>query len=88
MVSVERVQEYSHLKPEAELEMSDRKSSNTWPEHGEIVAENLFFCYHPSLLPVLKNVTFHIKAKEKVETACTSISQHQQKHALKRNTGY
>lgn len=66
MVSVERVQEYSQLESEADLQILDRKPANTWPEHGEIIGENVVFRYHHSLPAVLKGISFHIKPKEKV----------------------
>lgn len=66
MVSVERVQEYSHIEPEAALEVPEKKPSENWPEHGAISGEQVRFRYHPSLPVVLKGVTFNIKAKEKV----------------------
>ena len=66
MVSVERVQQYTQVESEAELEKKDCKPADSWPEHGEIIGENLVFRYHHTLQPVLKGINFHIKAKEKV----------------------
>ena len=66
MVSVERVQQYTKLYHEADLEILDSKPKETWPERGQITCENVVFRYHPSLPPVLKGISFNIKPKEKV----------------------
>ncbi|XP_028401691.1 multidrug resistance-associated protein 4-like [Dendronephthya gigantea] len=66
MVSVERVQQYSKLDHEADLEILDSKPQETWPERGQITGENVSFRYHPSLPLVLKGINFNIKPKEKV----------------------
>ena len=65
MVSVERVIEYSHLPPEAELK-SDTPLSSEWPEHGAINAKNASFKYADEQEHVLKEISFDIKPKEKV----------------------
>lgn len=74
MVSVERVQEYTCIEPEADLEVSECKPPDKWPEHGAITGENVRFSYHSSLPSVLKDISFTIKSKEKVCT-CTLILQ-------------
>lgn len=66
MVSVERVQEYTQIEPEADLEVPENKPSDKWPEHGGITGENVRFRYHSSLPTVLKDIEFNIKPKEKV----------------------
>ena len=66
MVAAERVLEYCDLESEADLEILEAEPDKDWPQHGEIMAENLRFSYHPSLPVVLKNIHFHIKPKEKV----------------------
>ena len=66
MVSVERVQQYTKIKPEGELKVVNHKPEDVWPGNGEIIGENVVFRYHPSLPPVLKGINFHIKPKEKV----------------------
>ena len=66
MVSVERVQQYTQLESEAELEELHCKPADAWPQHGEIIGEAVVFRYHSSLPPVLKGIKFHIKPKEKV----------------------
>ena len=66
MVSVERVQQYSEIEPEGELQIVNCKPEDVWPEYGEIIGENVEYRYHSSLQPVLKGINFHIKPKEKV----------------------
>ena len=66
MVSVERVQQYTKIKPEGELKVVNYKPEDVWPENGEIIGENVVFRHHSSLPPVLKGINFHIKPKEKV----------------------
>ena len=66
MVSVERVQQYTQIKPEGKLEVLTCKPKDVWPENGEIIGENVVFRYHSSFPPVLKGINFHIKPREKV----------------------
>ena len=37
-----------------------------WPQHGEVVAENLVCSYRAGLDPVIKNISFSIKAGQRV----------------------
>ncbi|XP_074031100.1 LOW QUALITY PROTEIN: probable multidrug resistance-associated protein lethal(2)03659 [Leptinotarsa decemlineata] len=64
MTSVERVQEYADLKHEAENMV--RPTPKNWPEAGDIEFRNLNLRYSPTDPYVLKNLSFSIKAKEKV----------------------
>ncbi|KAH9257918.1 hypothetical protein BASA81_003937 [Batrachochytrium salamandrivorans] len=58
IVSVERVNEYANEIPQ---EMNDGKEvSLTWPEHGEIVFDNVSVRYRPELEDVLKEISFTI----------------------------
>lgn len=66
MVSVERVQQYTEIESEGELQIVNCKPDDVWPENGEIIGENVEYRYHSSLQPVLKGINFHIKPKEKV----------------------
>ncbi|KAL8559263.1 hypothetical protein ACOMHN_040387 [Nucella lapillus] len=69
MISVERVLEYSRLPSEAELESSSEKGGRPppdWPQEGSVRAEDLCLRYSPDKPLVLKNVSFHIKAREKI----------------------
>ena len=59
---------YSNLDSEAPLETlpPHEKPSPAWPERGEIVLDNVSFCYAADLPLVLKSLSFDIKASEKV----------------------
>ncbi|RWS23154.1 ABC transporter-like protein 16, partial [Leptotrombidium deliense] len=65
MTSVERVDEYSSLPSEGELENTKSlKAANLWPEKGEIIFDNVCLKYGEH--EVLKSLTFKISAKEKI----------------------
>jgi ATP-binding cassette subfamily C (CFTR/MRP) protein 4 len=67
MTSVERVNEYSHLPPENNLEVSDdKKPSKDWPNKGVIQFDDVSLQYHKDDAPVLKNLCFTINGMEKV----------------------
>ncbi|XP_076451201.1 multidrug resistance-associated protein 1-like [Babylonia areolata] len=65
VVSVERLQEYSDLKPEAPALMPVRPRV-TWPSHGNIIFTNYSTRYRPGLDLVLKGVNINIRGGEKV----------------------
>ncbi|KAK9470277.1 uncharacterized protein V1510DRAFT_440956 [Dipodascopsis tothii] len=66
MNSLERVEEYTHLEEEpAEIVASNRPPEH-WPEHGEIMVENLSLRYAPNLPKVINNVTFHVPPNNKI----------------------
>ncbi|ODN02105.1 Multidrug resistance-associated protein 4 [Orchesella cincta] len=65
MVSVERVNEYAELEPEASLESKPGlKPPPSWPSKGEVVFKNLVMRYGNDS-PVLKNITCVFKSQEK-----------------------
>lgn len=67
MVSVKRIREYSFLPKEAAHESEpDRKPASDWPQRGNITYDNVSFKYFEDEEPVLKNLSFEIKAREKV----------------------
>ncbi|KAM8716483.1 hypothetical protein ACLKA7_003372 [Drosophila subpalustris] len=69
MTSVERVIEYRNVKPEGEFSSpSGKKPPASWPEKGEIVADDLSLRYAPDPQApyVLKSLTFIIQPHEKV----------------------
>ncbi|XP_034117135.2 probable multidrug resistance-associated protein lethal(2)03659 isoform X3 [Drosophila albomicans] len=69
MTAVERVVEYDEIEPEGEYESKpNKKPPITWPEHGQIVADDLSLRYFPdpSSKYVLKSLNFEIKPMEKV----------------------
>lgn len=59
--SVERVVEYSQLKPEY---TTDQKPIAEWPKNGSIAFRNVSLCYNDK--SVLENINFSIVAKEKI----------------------
>ncbi|XP_017083873.2 probable multidrug resistance-associated protein lethal(2)03659 [Drosophila eugracilis] len=69
MTAVERVVEYDEIEPEGEFESREgKKPSPSWPEKGEIIAEDLCLRYFPDQQAkyVLKALNFHILPCEKV----------------------
>ncbi|KAI9327008.1 hypothetical protein DFJ73DRAFT_632281 [Zopfochytrium polystomum] len=66
MNAVERVNEYLVLPQEAAMVIPTRRPPPSWPSGGAIEVKNLEMRYAPDLPPVLKNVSFSIKAGEKV----------------------
>lgn len=65
MTSVERVLEYQQLEPEEEPS-EPKKLSEEWPTKGCIEFKNVFYRYFAEADPVLRNLTFIIKPKEKI----------------------
>ncbi|KAJ1569270.1 hypothetical protein HK096_003662 [Nowakowskiella sp. JEL0078] len=68
MNSAERLLYYAEqLEEEAqEINPDYGPPSEKWPETGKIVFENLYVRYRANLDPVLKDITFTVKAAEKV----------------------
>ncbi|XP_077965941.1 ATP-binding cassette sub-family C member 4-like isoform X2 [Styela clava] len=66
MTSVERVQQYYRIPPEAALENPAKKPPNSWPECGAIKFENVSFSYYDGGPNVLRNIDFVIQPKEKI----------------------
>lgn len=67
MVSVERVDEYSNLPTEGELEAPPhRRPPANWPNSGKCEFENMSMQYFPDEPSVLKNLTFTVNAREKI----------------------
>ena len=68
MISTERIMAYSRLEPEASLETlpPDQKPPEDWPSRGELKFEDVAFRYSPELPLVLKNLSFSVRASEKV----------------------
>ncbi|CAG2122949.1 unnamed protein product, partial [Medioppia subpectinata] len=65
MTAVERVLEYTAIKPEAELEStSDRKPPKNWPQMGEIVFKDMSLQYNESPHKVLKDINVCFKGGE------------------------
>ncbi|XP_030755032.1 probable multidrug resistance-associated protein lethal(2)03659 [Sitophilus oryzae] len=67
MTSVERVVEYSSIEHEAELESKPgKKPPETWPTVGQIEFKNVCLRYFPNDPPVLRDLAFLIKPREKI----------------------
>ncbi|WAR23566.1 MRP4-like protein, partial [Mya arenaria] len=67
MISVERVLDYTMLPSEAALDSSDdHKPHPSWPQNGEISVKKACLKYYPEAPTVLKNLSFAIKAREKI----------------------
>ena len=64
MTSVERVLEYSKLKPEQDVtEPATENIPDSWPQQGGVVFQNVSLQYSPKAEPVLKDLSFEIKPK-------------------------
>ena len=67
MNSAERLVEYATKLPlEAAYKRSDYTPKESWPEHGVIDFNNVYFAYRQGLPPVLKNLNLHIADGEKI----------------------
>ncbi|CAI5534049.1 unnamed protein product [Closterium sp. Naga37s-1] len=66
MNAVERILEYTTLPTEAPDVVECRRPPADWPQQGVIEAEGVVARYRPELPPVLKGLTFSIRAGEKV----------------------
>lgn len=67
MTSVERVDEYSHIESENNLELpEDRKPPKDWPSKAAISLNDVSLAYVEGATPVLKNLTFEVKPSEKI----------------------
>lgn len=67
MTAVERILEYSMIKPEAELESEvGKKPAQDWPQTGEIEFKDMSLQYNGSPKPVLKRLNCLLRGGEKV----------------------
>lgn len=66
MNSVERVKEYVEVEQEARAQIPETKPAANWPSHGAIQFIGYTTRYRADLGPVLKDITFSVKAGEKV----------------------
>lgn len=67
MTSVDRVDEYSRIETEGELESSpDKRPPDNWPANGTIEFRNVVLRYFKDEKPVLNNLNFKIEAGEKI----------------------
>lgn len=66
MNSVERLIFYSEITPEKPYVIEGKAPPKDWPSHGGIVVRDLCMNYRPGLPNVLNDVSFTIKAGEKI----------------------
>ncbi|KDO34872.1 hypothetical protein SPRG_00932 [Saprolegnia parasitica CBS 223.65] len=66
MVSPERLQEYMDVLPETTSDAALVVPEPSWPRFGEVAFENVSLRYTPSSANVLCDVSFRIKAGEKI----------------------
>lgn len=69
MISVERLFQFTKLKPEESLDEGLIKKSfqlENWPSCGKISFERLYLCYDNSIEPVLKNLNLILEPGTKV----------------------
>jgi ATP-binding cassette subfamily C (CFTR/MRP) protein 4 len=66
MISVERMDEFGNLPPEAPLEMEFDNECREWPKEPSISVSNLTVRYRPKLPPALSGVSFHIGSGKRV----------------------
>ena len=65
MIAVERVITYTKLEQEPGYQ-SEKKPPESWPWSGKLEVKNLSLVYYPGGPTVLKDVSFAVKAHEKV----------------------
>ncbi|KAK9477858.1 P-loop containing nucleoside triphosphate hydrolase protein [Lipomyces japonicus] len=65
-VSVERILEYSKLPSEAPAIIPGQRPSAAWPTKGDLVFDHYSTRYRAGLDLVLKDISLHIKPREKV----------------------
>lgn len=66
MTSVERVLEYSRLDEEKDTIKPAMEISQNWPQKGSVEFRSITLRYAPHAEPVLKRLSFEIKAKERI----------------------
>lgn len=64
--AIERVQEYLEIDEEPPSKVPENEPPVSWPQTGEIKVEDLVVQYAPENPPVLRDVSFHVKPREKV----------------------
>ncbi|RUS23063.1 hypothetical protein BC937DRAFT_92822, partial [Endogone sp. FLAS-F59071] len=64
--AIERVQEYLEIDEEPLSKVPENEPPVSWPQTGEIKVEDLVVQYAPENPPVLRDVSFHVKPREKV----------------------
>lgn len=72
MTSAERVLEYCDLEPEKQPK-NPLEVSQDWPTEGKVEFRNVFYRYFEDAEPVLRNLSFVVKPKEKIGTFVRQI---------------
>ena len=72
MTSVERIQTYTRLPQEAD-EHTDVQLPPRWPANGEICMKQMTLKYPLTGEPALKDISFRIHGKEKVDNASFNV---------------
>ncbi|GBN59105.1 Multidrug resistance-associated protein 1 [Araneus ventricosus] len=67
-ISIERIEEYCNLKPEAPWDLCNQKLTNDWPQNGIIRFEDYSTRYRENLDLVLKEINLSIEASEKASS--------------------
>lgn len=65
LMSVERILEYTHLKPEKQPEIPHNLQKD-WPQNGKIQFKDVVYRYFAEAEPVLRGLSFSISSKEKI----------------------
>ncbi|XP_014786272.1 multidrug resistance-associated protein 1 [Octopus bimaculoides] len=66
LVSIERIDDFSDIAPEAAWILDDHRPDQNWPQAGEVVLKDYSTRYRPGLELVLKGVSCHIYSGEKI----------------------
>ncbi|ODV94274.1 hypothetical protein PACTADRAFT_17990 [Pachysolen tannophilus NRRL Y-2460] len=66
IVSVERINEYCDIKPEAESIIENKRPPAYWPSVGAVKFKHYTTRYREDLDPVLNDITLDIKPQEKI----------------------
>ncbi|KAL3697299.1 hypothetical protein R1sor_011375 [Riccia sorocarpa] len=66
MIAIERIDQYTRLSSEAELEVEERRPPTQWPDRGAIVFQNLKLRYRPETPLVLKGISLSIEGGHKI----------------------
>ncbi|KAJ2777911.1 hypothetical protein GGI15_004355 [Coemansia interrupta] len=66
LISVERIRQYSLVKPEAESAVAGCRPTELWPEHGALEFVRYSARYRQDADLVLKDLSFRIEARNKV----------------------
>lgn len=65
LMSFERIMEYCQLEPETQPEIAENVPDD-WPSKGKVEFKDVSYRYSTDGEPVLRGLTFSVKAKEKI----------------------